>query len=103
VSSQQVSFAAVCETIQPFLDTVGEWPAIGTPEWLALSHDDRRWWAAVLDASRHWALRLEGCQEAMAQASQAISGMDDWGQVARQVRDHQDFVAENPWAKRVAS
>jgi len=76
---------------------------IGTPEWLALPRGDRRWWAAVLDAGWHWALLLEGNQEASAQAGQAISTMADWAEVGQRMRDREEFIAKNPWAKRVAT
>jgi len=110
--SQAVSCRAVHEFVQPFLDNVGTWPTVGTPEWCALPKDDRRRWAALLDASQHWGLHLEGAQTAMVQASHAISesaGVDDggnpitWTRVAQEIRDRNEFRTANPWARRVAS
>jgi len=112
VSSRAVSWWETHQFVQPFLDSVGDWPMVGSPEWCALPKDDRRRWAAILDAAQHWALRMETAQEAITQASHAISasaGVDDeghlitWSRVAREVRDRTDFRATHPWARRRAS
>jgi Protein of unknown function (DUF2742) len=111
-SSQQVNWSEVERWAAPFLDSVGSWPTIGTPEWCSLPMDDRRRWVAVIDAAQHWALRMETCQAAECEASHAISaaaGYDDaghpvtWGAVAQRLRDHNEFYAQRPYLKRAAS
>ncbi|MEQ0643793.1 DUF2742 domain-containing protein [Mycobacterium tuberculosis] len=60
----------------------GRWPA---PAWRQLDDADPRKWAAICDAARHWALRVETCQEAMAQASRDVSAAADWPGIAREI------------------
>lgn len=83
VESQQVSWWSVYEFVSAVLDQVNSYPMAGTPAWCSLAHDDPRKWAALLDASQHWALRVETCQEARAEASRAIAGAEDWRLVGR--------------------
>src|SRR6478672_13556511 len=66
LSSQQVAWGTVCEHGAPTLEAVGSWPTAGTPEWVALPADDPAKLAALLDAARHWSLRLDSLQEASA-------------------------------------
>jgi hypothetical protein len=98
--SQQVSWWDVHLFVAPYL--TGTWPLVGTPEWCALANDDPRKWVALLDAARHWALRLETCQEAECQASHAISAAADWSAIAQRVRDRAEFEKRHPWLRRVA-
>jgi hypothetical protein len=84
-ASAAVSWWSVNEHVAPFLETAGSWPMAGTPAWCDLSDDDPAKVAALLDAARHWVLRVETGQEAMAEASQAISAAVDWAAVARRV------------------
>lgn len=107
--SQQVDWWEVCLWAAPFLDSVDSWPMVGTPEWCSLPMDDRRRWAAVIDAGRYWAQRVESCQVAECAASSAISesaGYHDdgtpitWGEVAQRLRHQREFEAEHPWARR---
>ena len=63
-SSQQVSWWSVHEHTGPVLAGVGSWPTAGTPQWCALPDDDPAKLAALYDAARHWALRVETCQQA---------------------------------------
>src|SRR5262245_19317887 len=70
VSSSQVSWWSVHEHVLPYLERAGDWPMLGTPAWVGLADDDPRKWAALLDGARHWALRVETCQEAEYQAAQ---------------------------------
>ncbi|OMB93207.1 hypothetical protein A5732_16790 [Mycobacterium colombiense] len=97
-----MSFWSVHEHVQPFLDLVGSWPQVGSPAWCALEEGPVRL-AALLDAAQHWALRLELCQEARAQASQAIAGALDWPEVSREIHARSEFYAARPWLKRAAS
>lgn len=109
ISARAVSWWEVHDFIAPVLDRVGSWPMVGSVAWQQLPDDDPRKIAAIFDAARHWALRVEMTQEARCEASQAISvaaGFDDdgdpitWPQVARHARDQEDFYAQHPWAKR---
>jgi hypothetical protein len=85
-ASAAVSWWAVHEHVTPFLETSGSWPMAGTPAWCSLPDEDPRKLAALLDAARHWVLRVETGQEAAAQASQAISAAADWSAVADRIR-----------------
>jgi hypothetical protein len=78
-------------------------PVPGSPEWCALDASDARKLAAVLDGCQHWCLRLETEQQARAEASRAISAAADWSNVAREIRQRNDFRKTHPWAKRVVA
>jgi hypothetical protein len=78
MSSSQVSWWSVCKYVEPVLESVDDWPMIGSPEWLALDDDDLRKVASLFDAARHWALRVEAAQVAMCQASRDVSAALDW-------------------------
>jgi hypothetical protein len=83
--SQQVSWWSVREFIMPVLNQANDWPMLGTPAWCSLAHDDPRKWCALLDSAQHWALRVETCQEARAEASRAVSEAVDWPKVSREM------------------
>jgi hypothetical protein len=89
--SQQVSFWAVHEFVQRYLETAGHYPTAGTPAWCEISDGDRRKWAALLDFAQHHALRVETAQEAAAEASHDISAAADWSSIAQHIRDERDF------------
>ena len=55
---------------------------VGTPAWCELPDDAPAKWAAVLDAAQHWALRVETCQEHLAEASRDVSAAEDWSVIA---------------------
>lgn len=99
----QVAWWEVHLVVQRLLDAVGEWPMAGTPEWCALPNDDPKKLAGIYDAAQHWALRVDTCQEATCQASQAISAAADWRAIARELKDIREFRAANPWARRKVS
>lgn len=103
--SQQVSWWSVHEFVTAALSRadVPSWPMLGTPAWCALADGDPRKWAAVLDASQHWALRLETCQEARRQAGREIAEAADWNAIGRSHHKRADFYTERPWLKRAAS
>jgi hypothetical protein len=103
VSSQQVNWSEVNLFVTPLLEQAGSWPMAGTPAWCLLDDDDPVKWAALLDAAQHWALRVETCQRAACEASRDISAAADWSAVAREVQNHNEFYAQKPWLKRVAS
>lgn len=85
-TNQQVSFWSVHECVAPLLAAIGSWPLVGTPAWCALANDDPAKIAALFDAARHWALRVETCQQAHADASREISAAADWSVIAQQIR-----------------
>jgi hypothetical protein len=90
IGSRQVAWWEVHLFVLPWLEAVESWPMAGTPAWCELGDDDPRKWAALLDAARHWALRVETCQAALADASRAISEAADWAGIAREIRDRQN-------------
>lgn len=100
LTSRQVDWWTVHEFVAPALSRAGSWPMAGTPAWCQLADDDPRKLAALLDAARHWALRVDTCQDESAQASRAISEADDWSAAARRLQDRADFIASHPWAAR---
>jgi Protein of unknown function (DUF2742) len=73
VTSQQVSWWTVHEFVTAHLQ-VEHWPMAGTPAWCLFNDDDPVKLAAVLDAARHWALRIETCQQAYADAGSDFGG-----------------------------
>lgn len=103
MSSAAVSFRAVHRWVAAYLQAAGNWPMVGTVEWCQLDDSDPRKLAAVLDAAQHWALRVEGCQLAAAQASQAISAAADWSEIATQTQRRAELYAERPWLKRTTA
>jgi hypothetical protein len=82
--SAAVSWLTVNDFVEPWLIEVADWPMAGCVEWVELSDDDPRKWAALLDAARHHALRVDLAQEARAEASRAVSGAADWKRIASQ-------------------
>jgi hypothetical protein len=80
-----------------------ELPHPGTPRWCSLPDDDARKAAALLLSASREALRHETEQQARAEASKAVAGAADWPQVAREIRQRNDFRRTHPWAKRVSA
>jgi Protein of unknown function (DUF2742) len=101
-SSQQVSWWSVHQFVVAHLQ-VKHWPMIGSPDWCEQDDDDPAKLAAVLDAAQHWALRIETCQQADADAGGEISAAADWSHIAQYIRDERDFYATHPWLKREVS
>lgn len=100
-ASQQVSWFSVHTfVVAAVLNQVNGWPMLGTPAWCALACDDPRKWAALLDGAQHWALRVETCQEAHADASRSISGAVDWAALGREINRRTDFYAARPYLRR---
>jgi hypothetical protein len=91
--SQQVSWWSVHEFVGAVLNQVNDWPMLGTPAWCSLTHDDPAKWAALLDGAQHWALRVDTCQEARAEASRAVSGAVEWPKVSRELLQLASFRA----------
>jgi hypothetical protein len=86
IESRTVDWWSVHQYVEPLLKEVGSWPMVGSLPWQHLPTDDPAKLAAVLDAARHWALRLDCCQEARADASKAVAASADWPAVARELR-----------------
>lgn len=95
--SRQVDWWAVHQLVVPVLDSVGDWPLVGTPLWVVLDDHDPVKWAAVIDAGRHQALRWDSIGQANAQASQAVSTATKWRTVARDIGNHESRI------RRIAS
>lgn len=85
LNSSQVDWWVVHQFVVGWLDRVGTWPMAGTPLWADLPTHDPRKWASLLDAARHWSLRVDACQEARAEASHDIAGAADWKAIAHEV------------------
>jgi hypothetical protein len=101
MTNQQVSWWSVHEFVAPYRDAAA--PMAGTPAWCDLPDDDPRKWAALLDAARHWALRVETCQVAACEASRDVSAAYDWAGIGRYLRNHAEFYRQKPYLKRRAS
>jgi hypothetical protein len=61
---------------------------VGTPAWCALPDTDPAKLAALLDAARHWALRVDSCQQALCEASHDISAAADWHAISNTITAH---------------
>lgn len=83
VSARSVSWWHVHEYVAPVLERTGSWPMAGSPEWCALPVDSPAKIAALFDAARHHALRVEIAQEARAQASKDVAEAADWSSVTQ--------------------
>jgi hypothetical protein len=89
-SSKQVSFWEVHTYVLPDPEWYGQWPTVGTPEWVALDDDDPLKLVSLYDAARHWAFRLETCQEARCEASHDVSAAEDWPAIANEIRGRRE-------------
>lgn len=86
LASHTVDWWPVHLYVLPLLTEVGSWPMAGTLTWQRLPSADPAKLAALLDAARHHALRVDTAQTALAEASHAIAGAADWAQIARDIR-----------------
>ena len=98
--SEQVNWWTVHEFVEPFLISNPGWPMAGSVEWQVLHDGDPRKMAALLDAARHHALRIDTAQEARADASKAIAASADWRGMAQEMVRRQAFLKMHPWASR---
>ncbi|WP_230865192.1 DUF2742 domain-containing protein [Mycobacterium canetti] len=85
-ASRTVQWWPVHLFVVPLLEEVGSWPLVGSLTWQQLPDDHPAKTAAVYDGARHHALRIETAQTALAEASQAISGAQDWPALSRDIR-----------------
>lgn len=85
IESRTVDWWSVHLYAEPTLTEVGSWPMVGSLPWQHLPTDDPAKLAAVLDAARHWALRIENNQTARAVASHEISAAADWSGIATEI------------------
>lgn len=95
-----VNWEPVHQLLIPVLARVDSWPLVGSLDWMALDDTDPSKWAAVLDGGQHWALRLEGNQRALGEASKAVAASTDWRKVASEIQGLANFRASRPWARR---
>jgi Protein of unknown function (DUF2742) len=103
IGSQQVSWWSVHEFTTGILAAVDNWPMVGTPAWCELDAGDVRKIAAVFDAARHWALRVETCQEARVDTGETISAAYDWTAIAQEKFRLDCAIAHGTYIPRVAS
>lgn len=100
LSSQQVSWSDVHQFVLPKLVKVEDWPMLGSPAWCGLDDRDPIKWASVLDGGQHWALRVEGLQQALCEASSDISAAENWTEIARVIKNRADYFNARPWMGR---
>lgn len=91
VESRSVAWWPVHEWVQTYLDGAGDYPMAGTPAWCSLPDNDRRKWAALLDAAQHHILRIEIAQEQRAEASKSVAAACDWSAVSNEIRNRTEF------------
>lgn len=101
--SLQVSWWSTIEFLGQLLNqaNVGRLPWAGSPAWCELADGDPRKLLALAVAGTHHALRVETAQQAVADASRAISASEDWGAISREIHHRNNFYAARPWLKRV--
>ena len=75
----------------------------GTPELCLLEDHDPMKLAAIFDAARHHALRVETAQQARCDASKAVADAVDWAAVAREINQRTAFYEARPYLRRKAS
>lgn len=83
IQSRQVNWWSVHEFVLPTLIRVQSWPMAGTPTWADLDDNDPVKLAAIFDAARHHALRVDTAQAAMVDASKQVAAAADWSTYSR--------------------
>lgn len=87
VASRTVDWWSVHQYVEPFLRELGcRPPMAGTLPWTELADHDPAKLAAVLDGGRHWALRVDLAQAALADASRDVAEAEDWAALGRRMR-----------------
>ena len=103
VDSNEIDFLPVHQRLAPILDRavlLGEIPVLGSPSWVEIPDEDRRWRDSVVVAGYRWAMTEWLRQDAENQASKELSGSADWSAVAARTRRRAEYLAANPWARR---
>jgi hypothetical protein len=105
ISSRQVNWYETYEFATSLAKRLGvdTCPAAGTAAWRDLDDGDPAKLVGMVWAGVHGTLRTDTLQAEMAEASQQISTMANWGRVGQQIRGRQEFYAERPWLRRSAS
>lgn len=100
-----------------FLD-LPDIPTAGSTEWAALDDYDPAKLAAVVRAGVAWVTETAQLPQRLAEqldaenrdlaerfktGAQTVSRAVDWVGLSRRAKDRSDFIAENAWARRVAS
>ncbi|WP_052066182.1 DUF2742 domain-containing protein [Rhodococcoides fascians] len=101
--SREVDFIAVHDRLAPILDDavlLGDIPVLGSPAWVDIPNGDVRWRHSVVAAGYRWAAREWLEQDARIEASHELSESRDWSAVARSIRQRNEYLAANPWARR---
>jgi hypothetical protein len=99
VGSRQVQWWTVHTFVEPLLEQVQSWPMIGTQAWVELAATDPIKIAALYDAARHHALRVDTAQQAVCDAGEAISAAENWSAIAQARRAEREWRNEHPWAR----
>lgn len=81
LNNRQVAWSEVYELVAPLLGEPGLVP--GTPAWCALDDTAPAKWQAILWAAVWWAVEQDAIQDALAEASRAISSAADWPLIGR--------------------
>lgn len=84
--AREIDWYSVAAFAAPLLARFTSLPLPGTPTWCSLPDTDPRKVAALVSVARYWAFDAACRQDAMIQASEAISAAADWAAVARQIR-----------------
>jgi hypothetical protein len=87
LASKAVDWFLVHEFVMPLLNEVGSWPLAGSPLWAALDDSDPMKLAAIYDAARQHALRIDTLQDEQSQIASVISAAGteegDWAALRR--------------------
>ena len=108
MDSSPISWGPVHRMVGRLLAGRSTFIVAGSPEWCALDDDDPQKTAALLIAADRWALdqerlHLEHQRIAAKEAAIEISAAKVWSQIARRIRDRNDFYNTNPDLRRRAS
>jgi hypothetical protein len=95
-----VSCILVYQYVAHWLICVPDWPAAGTPAWVALPDNDHRKIAALMHAALNWVISQDLAQDAEYEASQAISVCEDWRAVANTLRRRSKAIADGAYIPR---
>lgn len=89
--SREVHWQNVYLFVHQWLGVPGSAPIPGTPAWTELPDDHPDKWRGLLWAAVWWAVAQDARQDALAEAGQAISGAENWADIARQVQRRREI------------